>query len=55
MNDLAGPRPTSGVMPTLAPGGKTGSAANAAQVAAIKRVTATRYRAGIMKDLPGLH
>ena len=47
--------PTSGVMPTLAPGGKTGSAAKAEEVAATIRATAARYRTGFMKDLPGLH
>src|SRR5215207_4969136 len=59
MNVLALLRPTSGVMPTLAPGGKTGSAANAEEktvaLAATIRATAAKYRSSFMKDLPGLH
>src|SRR5512138_1548462 len=59
MNPRALLRPTSGVMPTLAPGGKTGSAANAevrtAELAATVRATAAKYRRSFMKDLPGLH
>src|SRR5215212_1314712 len=59
MNVLALLRPTSGVMPTLAPGGKTGSAANAeddtVELAATIRATAAKYRSSFMKDLPGLH
>src|SRR5215207_414091 len=59
MNVLALLRPTSGVMPTLAPGGKTGSAANAEDntvaLAATIRATAAKYRSSFMKDLPGLH
>src|SRR6476646_5242359 len=59
MNALAVLRPTSGVMPTLAPGGKTGSAANAEQrtveLAATIRATAAKDRRSFMKDLPGLH
>src|SRR6478735_3098399 len=51
MNDLALPRPTSGVMPTLAPGGNTGSAANAEQAAAMVRAIAARYRTGFMKPV----
>src|SRR5262245_56174265 len=42
-------------MPTLPPGGKTGSAANAEEVAATTMTTAARYRSGFMKGLPGLH
>src|SRR5262249_19953985 len=42
-------------MPTLPPGGKTGSAANAEEVAATTMATAARYRSGFMKGLPGLH
>src|SRR6476661_3309214 len=59
MNVLALLRPTSGVMPTLAPGGKTGSAANAeektVELAATIRATAAKDRRSFMKDLPGLH
>src|SRR5215210_4711659 len=59
MNVLALLRPTSGVRPTLAPGGKTGSAANAedntVELAATIRATAAKYRTSFMKDLPGLH
>jgi hypothetical protein len=52
-------RPTSGVMPTLAPGGKTGSAANAeentVELTATIRAIAAEYRSSFMEHLPGLH
>src|SRR6185295_19347559 len=57
MNVLALLRPTRGVMPTLAPGGKTGSAANAeektVELAATIRATAAKYRRSFMEGSTG--
>src|SRR5258706_2545571 len=53
MNDFARDRPTSGVMPTRTPGGKTGSAAKAGHMAATKRTTAGNSRVGFMKKSTG--
>src|SRR3954470_8379732 len=57
MNPLALLRPTRGVMPTLAPGGKTGSAANAeektVELAATIRATAAKYRRSFMEGSTG--
>src|SRR6266508_5323154 len=59
MNVRALLRPTSGVMPTLAPGGKTGSAANAeentVELTATIRANVAKYRSSFMEGLPGLH
>src|SRR5689334_9575436 len=53
MNVLALLRPTRGVTPTLAPGGKTGSAANAEEnapeLAATIRATVAQYRSSFME------
>src|SRR3954469_10934937 len=57
MNVRALLRPTRGVMPTLAPGGKTGSAANAeektVELAATIRATAAKYRRSFMEGSTG--
>jgi hypothetical protein len=52
---LARLSPTSGVMPTLTPGGKTGSAANVGLMADISRIIAKIDRMSIMEGLLGLH
>src|SRR5256885_15300340 len=53
MKVLARTSPASGTTPTLAPGGKIGSAAQAGFAAMAKRATANNRRKGVMKESTG--